>query len=465
MKILWNKSVEVNCFSHHLKRDNIIYIWKKKGSRGDPAKYRPITLVTTISKITEALLNSRLLYIVPNPAHNFQHAYTKNRSTHTAILSLEESMFNNNKNYSAIIFVDLKGAFETVSHFAMEHLISKFNKNLSNLITSYLSDRKAAISNSTYPNDSPSLNYLPGRSTPQGSKISPTIFSYNSGLITKWFLDAYLRSSNDNIFVDVIVYADDAAIYVSCSTLELLQNKIPPIINLYSKIANFYGAALEPTKTEILINKSLTTSFPHSTIENCKISTETTIKWLGYNISINKNNSIKITIPIDKIYTIKNGVRLYQLYNTEINDNRQFYLTYIKPIFDLWLLDTDLQPQLKIYESQVLKLIGGITCTASTEDTYTQLAIPTIKQRCYKFAKNLEERNILTQIETHNEVLKSGKIRVLGPLKTLNQKLKNICVQNSSITEQPKFNTISFCRWRKMVRKVASNKAKYNHKK
>jgi len=70
---LWNSTVEAKEISQFLKRDNIIYIWKKKGCRADPTKYRPITLVTTISKIFEGLLNERLLNIIPNPASNFQH--------------------------------------------------------------------------------------------------------------------------------------------------------------------------------------------------------------------------------------------------------------------------------------------------------------------------------------------------------------------------------------------------------
>ena len=51
---------------------------------------------------------------------------------------------------------------------------------------------------------------------------------------------------------------------------------------------------------------------------------------------------------------------------------------------------------------------------------------------------------------------------MLNPVKTLRDKLNNICVQNATIEETPEFDEISFCNWRKKVRKVAHNKAKYN---
>ena len=52
---------------------------------------------------------------------------------------------------------------------------------------------------------------------------------------------------------------------------------------------------------------------------------------------------------------------------------------------------------------------------------------------------------------------------MLNPVKTLCDKLNNICVQNATIEETPEFDEKSFCDWRKKVRKVAYNKAKYNN--
>jgi len=390
----------------------------------------------------------------------------KGRSTTTAILEIERIMFNNNKGHSALIFVDLKGAFETVSHHAIKSLIQCFDVNLSTLITSYLTNRKAFVTDNDYPNEFEALKYLPGRSTPQGSKLSPSLFSYNSGLIVKWFLDLYNSSNSKETYCNVILYADDAAIYISCSSINKLKKKIPLIIDAFSRIANIYGAALEMTKTEILMSKQTQSLIKSVTIQETTISTDVDIKWLGYQISLTKCNTININIPTGKICAIKNSVRIFQLHNRNITDNRKFYNIYIRPIFDLWLVDTKLVKSITKYESQVLKIIGSITSSASISDTYKHLGINTVQNRSIKFAQNLIDKGILNQtdLNTTERVLKSGRIRIMEPIRTLSDRLISTCVQYTQMEIIPEFNKETFCKWRKMVKKVASNKAKYNSK-
>ena len=142
-------------------------------------------------------------------------------------------------------------------HDAIKTSIDKTDENLSTFITSYLPGRTAVVFDPKFPKEQPQLKYLKGRSTPQGSKLSPSIFTYNSGLIIKWFRDLFSNSKANNIHCDTIVYADDAAIFVSCKTLTKLESKIPKIVNSFIKIANYYGADLEMSKTEILISKRL----------------------------------------------------------------------------------------------------------------------------------------------------------------------------------------------------------------
>jgi len=437
---------------------------EKKGNIDYPKKYRPIKLVTSISKIIEGLLNTRIINNIPNPAANFQHAYTKNKSTTTAILSLEDIMFRNNLGFSAVIMVDLKGAFETVSHTAIKHLFSKFDQNLSIITESYLNNRKAIIMDSNFPHDTPKLEYLQYRSTPQGSKVSPTIFSYNSGLITKWFLDLFDASNNPDIYCNIVVYADDAAIYLSTKTQDKLITKIPKIVNTYTKIANTYGADLEPSKTEILMTKSMVKNIKEIDINNIKIKTESTIKWLGYHISINKKNCINITIPTSKICALKNSVRLFQLYNKKIEDNIDFYSIYLRPIIDLWFLDPNIVDQIEKIEAQILKQLACMPFTTSTEGIYKQLAIVKPSDRIYKFAKNLETKNILHKLKTNKSKLKSGKTRIIESCFTLNNRLMRICIEKTPVSTNYTFDPKTFCNWRVQTIKQIQHKIQYNIK-
>jgi len=462
---LWNTIVDDDEIPDILKQDKIIYIWKKKGLATDPKKYRPITLVTGLSKIIEALLNRRILKLIPNPSIAFQHAYTKNRSTTTALMALESLMSKNNYGCSAIILVDLKGAFETVSHTTMEKYLSVFNTKISKLITSYLSNRTARVLDDNFPRDKPKLNYLPNRSTPQGSKVSPTIFAYNSGLITKWFRDLCISPTDSKTFCDVIVYADDAAIYVTCKNIKQLTKLIPKIIDTYSKICNTYGADLEPSKTEILVTKPTQENIQSLPILNVNIKLDTVVKWLGYDISISKKNSLNVHVSTAKVCAIKNSIRLFQLYNKNIKDNRKFYLIYIKPIIDQWLIDPNIYKEVEQLDAQTLKMIALMPHTTSSKGIYDKLKVETIEYRQYHFAKNLEERNIIKPSLKPIRQLKSGKICINEPNTTLAQKLSRICVQKPPIKIQEDFNSKEFCIWRVMVKKVIASKIKHRNKK
>jgi len=308
------------------------------------------------------------------------------------------------------------------------------------------------------------LKYKPGRSTTQGSKISPSIFCYNLGFIVKWFLDMINdHQQQSNTYCNATVYADDVAIYISCNIPNRLFSKITQIANAFSKIVQIYGAALEQTKTKVLVTKTIQAKYRSINFLNTPINTDTCVKWLGYNISLNNNNTIKINIPQGKIYAIKNNIRMFQLYNQNISDNRKFYKIYIRPIFDLWLIDTSLENEITKYECQSLKIIGQITPSARTEEFYKYLGITTVQKRLKNLALNLEEKDILGDVIVQDRILKSGKNKMLIVVKTLCDKLNNMCVQNATIEETPEFDEKSSCDWRKIVRKVAYNKAKYNN--
>ena len=113
------------------------------------------------------------------------------------------------------------------------------------------------------------------------------------------------------------------------------------------------------------------------------------MKWLGYNISLNNNNTLKVNIPQGKICAIKNSIRMFQLYNQNISDNRKFYNIYIRPIFDQWLIDTSLENETTKYECQALKIIGHITPSARTEETYKYLDITLVQKLLQNLALNL----------------------------------------------------------------------------
>jgi len=92
----------------------------KKGSTDDVNNYRPISLLSTFSKIMEKLMATRLIayldlhsIIYPN-----QFGFRSGHSTTHSIISITENIRNSldKKKYGCGIFIDLQNAFDTVNH-------------------------------------------------------------------------------------------------------------------------------------------------------------------------------------------------------------------------------------------------------------------------------------------------------------------------------------------------------------
>jgi len=83
LQILFQRSLNEGKFPAILKKATVVPIFKNRGRRYDPAHYRPISLLPTLSKIFETIVCQKLTaYLNENNlfAHE-QHGFRKSRST------------------------------------------------------------------------------------------------------------------------------------------------------------------------------------------------------------------------------------------------------------------------------------------------------------------------------------------------------------------------------------------------
>ena len=130
-----------------------------------------------------------------------QFAYRQKRSTQDAVLCLTTTITNfidkSATNYARCLFLDFSSAFNTIRVEYLIPLLQHLDSNVTGWVTSFLSNRVQQ----TMVNNKLSAPILTHTGTPQGSVLSPLLFSLYTNRIT---------SNLSNI--TVLKYADDTCV-------------------------------------------------------------------------------------------------------------------------------------------------------------------------------------------------------------------------------------------------------------
>ena len=119
LKLVINNSFAEGKFPDLLKIANVCSIYKK-GDRNKCKNYRPISLLSNLSKLFERAMHTRLYnFLSSNKSlYDLQFGFRQKYSTNHALLSIVEKIRESldNKTFSCGVFVDLEKAFDTVNH-------------------------------------------------------------------------------------------------------------------------------------------------------------------------------------------------------------------------------------------------------------------------------------------------------------------------------------------------------------
>ena len=119
LSISCNLSFSESVFPNCVKNAEVIPLFKT-GSKSELSNYRPISLLSCLSKVVEKLIYSRLInYLNKNSIlHHNQYGFRSGISTSHALLDAITITYDNiNKMlYTLLIFIDYKKAFDTVCH-------------------------------------------------------------------------------------------------------------------------------------------------------------------------------------------------------------------------------------------------------------------------------------------------------------------------------------------------------------
>ena len=274
IKIIINKSLTEGTFPSLFKVAQICPIYKKS-DKSKCVNYRPISLLSNLSKVFERIMYNRIeKYLeTANILYDHQFGFRKSFSTEHALMSITEQIKSNfrKKSFSCGVFVDLEKAFDTVNHSILISKLKYYGLQEPSIswLSSYLTNRSQQVSL----NGQLSTSRPVTCGVPQGSILGPLLF-----LI-------YINDMNKAIKNSTVYhFADDTNLLYSHKnpkTLKKVMNK--DLKALYEWLcAN--RLSLNVSKTEFIVFRPPKKSLSNRivlTLNRTKIYESTKIKYLG----------------------------------------------------------------------------------------------------------------------------------------------------------------------------------------
>ena len=235
---LCNQSWDEGKLPKKWKAAKLIPIPKKDGN------FRPISLITVMSKVCEKMVLNRLRWNA-QPVNIFSLGFRNKVGTQDAIATVVSHITKGDayrkKHSAALILIDIEKAFEMISSTVVLHALANagIGGKMLSWIHDFLNGRTGAVQ---FQNEySSSMTFKNG--TPQGSCLSPTLFSY----VMNRLLNLKLPPS-----VQLVAYADDLAL--SCchpDKCKVIKN-IQTAINSLNAEATSLGMKFSPAKSKAM---------------------------------------------------------------------------------------------------------------------------------------------------------------------------------------------------------------------
>ena len=269
-----NKSLIEGVFPSLLKSASVCPIFKKN-DKTNCANYRPISLLSNLSKIFERAMYDRieLFFNDFKLIYKLQYGFRKKHSTNHALLSIVEEIRKNlnNKTFSCGVFVDLEKAFDTVNHMILIEKLEHYGIRgpTNKWIKSYLMNRKQYVNLNGVNSDVGLVTC----GVPQGSILGPLLFII------------YINDMNKS-FVHSIVhhFADDTNLLFSSKDPRTLRKIINKELNCLFEWLCANRLSLNVSKTEFIVfrppKKSLMSRIVLK-LNGTKIFESPKIKYLG----------------------------------------------------------------------------------------------------------------------------------------------------------------------------------------
>ena len=195
-----------SCFPDCYKVFSLVPVFKNVGEKSTAKNYRPVSLLSVVSKVFKRLVNNRIADHLEKCGlfSNFQYGFRSSRSTADLLTVVSHRIARafNRSGVTRAAALDISKAFDRVWHAGLLHKLKSYgiSGQIFGLISSFLSNRRLRV----VLDGKSSQEYPVNAGVPQGSLLGPTLFLL------------YINDFPDDVIFDIAIYADDATLYSKC---------------------------------------------------------------------------------------------------------------------------------------------------------------------------------------------------------------------------------------------------------
>ena len=374
---LINMSFEFGIFPDILKIAKVTPL-HKKNSPLNHLNYRPISLLSVISKLYEKVIYSRIYdYLVENNLiYDKQFGFRSTYSTNHALISITEKIKSllDKGLYVCGVFIDLEKAFDTVNHVILCDKLNLYGLrgNVNKLIKSYLSNRKQFVSINGSDSELKDLSC----GVPQGSSLGPLLF-----LIYINDFRLCLSQTESGHF------ADDTFVLCSGKKLKSIETTINTELKHVVKWLRLNRLSLNSDKTELIFFHSKRRNFNYHDIsikfDNTKLIPVDCVKYLGMYIDKYLSWDSHINQLCSKL-SRANGIISKLRHNAPIHTCLQVYYaifySYLIYGCNIWGLTTEENlNKIIILQKKCLRIMTFSDYNSHTNQLFRDLGIINVK--------------------------------------------------------------------------------------
>ena len=405
-----NASINMQYFTSHWKTGLITPILKPGKKSNDPASYRPISLLNTLSKLTEKIILNRLNAhdskekIIIDEQFGFRH----NHNTVQQVVRIvnDISVNFNKKKLTTMVLLDIEKAFDKVwiDGLLYKMIQYKYPDVLIKLIHSYLHNRHLIVT----VNGEKSTKRKIRAGVPQGSVLGSKFFIIFINDIPKF------EKTNTALF------ADDLAIYAHSFSAIVAAKQLQMHIYQLEKYYSTWKIIVNKAKTEVIVFAKKTKDtkiFQPITVYGFPTTPVTTVRYLGVHLDSKithhkhvKEINRKVYMVIKKIYpllaknsalSLKNKKLIYKMIIRPI-------ITYASPVW-CSMAKTHMK-ELQVLQNKCLRMVLSADRYTKIENLHQEAEIEYMDDYVKTLAENFYHNqlhsnpllNSVTKIRNYN---------------------------------------------------------------